>query len=1428
MHSNLKKIGSILKQEGTSRYERTLPALDPDRVKLDDRKMQDLIGYAQRYSKNLLFVDTDTEQIDLKDSWETFFKNDHIVLLVAGIATKRVQELKDTYDALQLRFNRQQTHDTFSELLNFVFSRYKKISNWYYSIRPEYPLKADLILYIQSYLQHELESLREIVFYICDQGNSNYNHTDFLKEFYGDNLQQTKHLLEKDDVWEISKKENIALREQIFSGSSEEEKLVSASVALNKIFDAVFYATGNIIDNCKHYFEQTVYQSQDHPPHIAFLIAFIKLYGYVQDELNKIPRRHLEYYYQDVLRIKAKEAVPDQAYVVFELAKGFDTYQLKKGAALTAGKDKTNADLVYETNEELVVNKAQVSSLQTIFVARNQQNQVLNYYKASLAEEGPALQAAPAATEASYVIFGEPNLYTIAEIGFGIASTQFYLEKGERKVTVSFQTTEALPVDQFDTGIVRLLLTGEKGWLNSDETASGITIQSLKGTAAQTIELSFTVAISQASAIVAFNSRVHAGNFDTPFPVLQCIIKYPVEKPAEGEQALENWKSSITQINILQQLTITAVTVSVQVGSFQAQASFDGIKDLLLENSEALLDSKKPFYPFTAVPKVGSQFYIGCKDLFYKKIQRLCVNLEWVLPNDFGFYYSKYLPPYDSNQFRTSLSILQGKHWRKLNEISIISKDADDPRYKVISIDPEKTTWDEAPAQAENKVATFDNERKDGTLKLKLKYPDFGHGVYPQLITSAVMEKASSKSSSVDYYKIIKKQLKDSVISIKLPSDMNQRNGSMRVRLYDILERVKDDNQAKTMITNGVSEMIKQFNGSNLLVKKTAPSPASGDPDEGRRLVNDENLIERVLNFLKKVKIIDRRIHYDEDRQNADQVVDAVKDKINVKADFIMPSDRELVNVIMFETNNAINRTIANVMDEVIALRANGMPDPATVAAMLQKEFDEANAVINDLIAHKIAVMLSANEIPPPPYTPLVNAISLSYSSVKKADSGHDRFFHITPTGVSEIDLFRAPGEIVEDNTSASVASLFPQHIVKNKEVQTAVQGMLFIGIDQIKPGQNVTLLIRMAEGTKQNDKKPPVVNWWYLRNYTWVQLQADNLVSDTTYGFQTTGIVKISLPTDADNESPLFDTHRLFWLCAGVNTESDAFPKLSGINTQVVAVTFKDQGNDPGHLSLPLEAKQINGFSETVPQIKKAAQPVSSWGGSVKEAGEAYYTRVSERLRHKNRAISNWDYERLVLENFPALFKVKCLNNYYNGHFATGHITIVPIANLTNKNYEGSNLLIPKTSYTDLIKIEKFLQKKAPPFARIHAMNPKLDHVLIHCKVKLHSGVDRGFYLQQLNLDLIRFLTPWASGDQAELSFSTKIYSSSIINFIDRREYVEYVTDVVMEQYTQNDLGEKDFCTEEDELTSLVETQITTGHSILVSAPRHTIELVE
>src|SRR5207244_8202393 len=81
---------------------------------------------------------------------------------------------------------------------------------------------------------------------------------------------------------------------------------------------------------------------------------------------------------------------------------------------------------------------------------------------------------------------------------------------------------------------------------------------------------------------------------------------------------------------------------------------------------------------------------------------------------------------------------------------------------------------------------------------------------------------------------------------------------------------------------------------------------------------------------------------------------------------------------------------------------------------------------------------------------------------------------------------------------------------------------------------------------------------------------------------------------------------------------------------------------------------------------IQKVTQPNASFGGRGPEDTTGYFRRSSERLRHRNRAVTPWDLERLVLEAFPDVFKVKCLpHTNANGSFKAGEAALVIVPNV-------------------------------------------------------------------------------------------------------------------------------------------------------------------
>ncbi len=1405
---------SIFKQEGTSQAERFSEDLNPGNLKIDDRKLEDFIGFARNFSKNIRFIDMNSS--DLKDSWELFFQNkDDAILLTARIAAKKTEEIKLGFEFLKNKFEDQGTTESFAEVVNYIGSQFARLNRWYLAGSPDNSWHDIIKTEIRSNLQKPLTNFYEIISRVDELKGKEAGVTNVRRD------------IKEGDIWGDFTGGDKAYGQQVFIGNNDDEKLTNAFYYLSEIFETVYYVIQRIVDKSndylKNYFQEQTTDIHNHEAHIALLLAFIKLFEYVQEEINSIPGRHLDYYYKDILQVKTKEAVPDQAFVCFELAKDFSEYVLKAGTELSAGKDGKKVEQVYKLDKDITVRNAKVDTVKTVYLDKDSNNQVLMYSSDILKLEGSARTSPDGGF---WNLFGKHTCRTQAKIGFAIASTQFYLSKGERFVTIAFDLKEDVPIDKFDPAIVMdilsISLTGEAGWMDipnfMDEKITTVvdgkttpvinkkTTTTLEKTGSRKVELKFKIPIGIESAVIAFDKKIHGEDYSKRIPVLQCFLNYPA---VPGQDDL--YQEKIKHLNVIQNLKIVNASIKVQIGDVDAKISFNGIRDLVLQNHESLLDIKKPFYPFTPVPKVGSSFYISCKDFLYKEIQELSINIEWMLPDKFSEYYSAYPPPYSSNKFTVSLSILQKSQWKKIRDFQLIDSESTDPRFKSVKILFDKVKLTDEVIQKGGDLSKFDISKWDGTLKIKLNYPDFGHGIYTQLITSTSLERSSSKHQ-VDYYEKVKDELHDSVVTIKLPKDLEKENGFLKV-VFDILRNFgqSDQEKAKTMMIRDLREKITKYNEIDL-VRKT------GSEQKGEVIVNDNNFIQSIFRFLKKINLLDKDVYYDRNKDNLEDVAKSISEEVNSAADFLLPSENELINIIYDEAINIIDRTVLKSVAEIMALDAAKW-DGKTIAKIIEDDFDEANEVINDIIAKNIAKKYIARNIPGVPYAPLINTIAASYKSEKACDADHDHFFHITPLGVEEVD----PERIVTVG-----AHIFPRTIVLDDRNNYDPEGLLFIGLGNIKSGHDIPLLFQMMEGSNPSEKIPPLVNWWYRDADQWFQFPNENILLDNTRGLQKSGIIKFLIPQLMEVVNNSFDKHGLFWLCGTVNKNAEAFPAVVDIVSNCAIVSFSYQGNDPDHYKLQLPAKKITKFLVNETPVKKIYQPLPSFGGKMKEEGKVYYTRVSERLRHKSRAINNWDYERLVLEHYNFVYKVKCINNYYKGKHLKGHVTIVPLSDLHNNEKADTNSLIPKISYVDLKDIEVYLTSLSSPFIKVHVINPQIEYVLITVNVKFKDRSDRGLYMQQLNKDLISYLTPWSSGDREALKFSSKTYSSSVINYIGNLKYVDYITDFVMEQYRVDENGMKKFVQTENQSVSLSETIVSTEHSILMSAPKHVIELID
>jgi hypothetical protein len=460
--------------------------------------------------------------------------------------------------------------------------------------------------------------------------------------------------------------------------------------------------------------------------------------------------------------------------------------------------------------------------------------------------------------------------------------------------------------------------------------------------------------------------------------------------------------------------------------------------------------------------------------------------------------------------------------------------------------------------------------------------------------------------------------------------------------------------------------------------------------------------------------------------------------------------------------------------------------------------------------------------LPPEPYTPQIKEIYLDYSSSQSLDlTRHaapvdatnystrvDQFFHVAPFGVAE----NHPHVV---KSTVSIPAL----------PQFADEGTLYIGLSNLQPPQVLTLLLKVAEGSENPDLQKQPVQWSYLSGNEWFSFTNLQLLGDTTNGLLTSGIVTLEVPKAITSANTIMPGG-LSWLKATIAKESAAVCDMIDVQAQVVTATFADNGNDHERLRLPLPAGKVKSLVESDAAIDKVSQPYASFGGKVQEQSQDFYVRVSERLRHKHRAITIKDYELIVLEKFPAVFKVKCLNHtkYISlrdiSELKPGHVSLVVIANLHNRN--AVDPLKPKASQVTLTGIRDYIRALNPPCVDLHVKNPIFEEITVSFKVKFHAGFDIGFYGKKLNEEIRRFLAPWAYGPQ-DVIFGGRIHKSMILNFVEDRPYVDFVTCFTMDQIIPGLPYEAPLV-----LKNVDEAISTTSASILTSAPGHTVEVME
>lgn len=1326
--------------DGTSQRDRSSAALQEGYFKVDEMSFETLLAMAVDYSRLLKFHNLENQP---EEDWERFFTSDEAVIMALILTTDLERLEADFLGNVHGNIADFRRGYDLNNLANFRLAR--SLNLWFTRLQfNDSPfgarLEKTLAESIRGSLRQELSSLGTFL--------GQYS-IDFDAAVQG----------EFDRYWFRTAPEGPP-QQAIPSISSELDATVRF---LARNFHSFYNAVFSLQTLAGSLLPESL-TSGRHSAAAGLYIGFLKLFQKAQEGVNRFTPEHLKFYYNDILQVRRKPYIPDSTYLV--LAPDVDRRRIvvPKGTELTAGVDEANQDLIYSTDNEMLLHNARVESLYTLHF----QHDPLSFPENDLEfASGAKANRIPVSTDAAaasaeglkaWPLFGSPKdgaeegFSEDTEIGFALASPVLFLKEGERQIefafNIEFQDSILFQVRDIKDPAALLGRLREPG-----DPLTHYLRDELSG---------------DARAAIDFYDRT-----TYPSPALLRVLVDELNLILSGES----------------------------IHDADAPERFQGVN--LTTGTRQLLQG---------VPPDGERIRLNrslLEDAYPEELVRT-PNLDYVLEQ-----IAELLP--DSSP--------EDAFYKTFREMFTIHLTGDTGWYQIPEYLPSSKVVD---AQCERGVLKIQFRLSPEDPPVVSHSPEIHTGNYDTLLPVATF--IVNPTAYLYPYSLLK--------GIVL------RGITINVACQGVREVVLANNLGPLDPTNPFNPFGPiPSTGSYLVIGSEEASkkqltefdvhlewgdlPTAGldftDHYQGYGMPFENSLFEARVTALNN----GRWLPSDELAQQ------------QVKLFHSTESD--------FETGatptigwSAIKRNQVSVSEATIRNfnPARGIPaDGEMVYNSLSKNgfFKLTLSSPNYAFGHKdypvkLTEVLTANALlkkvelsrpaPNPPYTPQINVISLDYRAVakfnleqigpSKGSQSQERIFHLHPFGLESLTPSADPS-----------LYLMPQY---------HAEGNLFIGLSARQLSGMLTLFFHLRDDcSPEAEEGSAGLSWHYLASNRWHKLDRPRIVSDTTEGFLTSGIVTLDLPEGINRDNTTMPGN-LFWLRASAHNNSDTLCSLHSVHAQALKVSWQHQENDVARLRQQLPAGTIKEARVSIPGVGSISQIVPSFGGRAPETADKVTIRTSERLRHKNRAVHPWDYERLVLEAFPEILKVKCFANLVA---ETGQENIVrpgqvSIAVIPQPKALPAVHLRPMANGLELREIHDFVAKHASPFATFKVRNPTYEQIQVRCTVKFNDGIREGQHIQRLNRAVSDYISPWIDTVGYSPQFGWCVRRHEIESFIRGLDFVDFVTNFSMLRISDDDQGYYRLSDTVTETSDFDEISPRYPWSIAVPAQSHAIETVD
>jgi hypothetical protein len=764
-------------------------ALVPNPYLIDGRTEQDLLYFLTEFSKLINFYN-DSNTID--GNWSPFLLKDP-VFLMASISKTNYKKLhsdyKNSYTEIQRLVQKENGGIPHSQALNNLFDRitavYKIIERW-----THYMQKNSEIYDLKTYILQEVRTKLSIDFWAIQ------SFRDYLYRLSIDGLfivpAPLKEFLSFDkNVWYANKDKTPFW--QVFGFETEHPilqetgSIMSFSLdILTKIGDRLFQFLETIIHHASKEFKKLNLKKGQFPDTVL-LRSFVNLLKIQQDQLNGLSEKHLDFYYNTILKQTKLPAVADQTFLCATLTKPTSVYTLPAGTLFNAGIDAQKNPILFASQKNVCLNPASIASVHKL----SYQNKNNASYNLQTIVKPTEIQLDQENKVISWETFGidDPSI-TPSLIGIAFASPMLLLREGTRIINLTLEFDSSIDLKTLQEA--SYFLSTQKDWLKLDLVPADFTADTKKENNAFTIKINLDPTVA---AIEPF--LINPDGLKSDWPVMKILFQN-VPNPQKPPK-------------------ITSLTIALKV---------TGVKTFQLYNDFGELSTKNPYTPFGPIPLMNANFIIGNNEILSKPLDSLIIEIDWdKRPNDFSAYYKQYnlylnpppkkasaleeieeavknffspkteekkaVPEFSNSSFMADFNIMQEKSWQGLKMTKITSSQIDkvfvpaDPIPKPVYLfdlttgDPSQSILNTSssyyvyykPEASLNTIATqaipkvwkpdpniqketlkFTEESSSGFIKMTLSSPEYGFGseLYANVVASIALQNGNKLAMAKD------------------------------------------------------------------------------------------------------------------------------------------------------------------------------------------------------------------------------------------------------------------------------------------------------------------------------------------------------------------------------------------------------------------------------------------------------------------------------------------------------------------------------------------------------------------------------------------------------------------------------------------------------------------------------------------------------